>query len=200
MYIPKAFLTTDQSEIISFIKKYSFGTIITVDEGKPIATHLPFLVVEQDEKMFLKSHFASVNPQAKSLEGQEILVIFTEPHAYVSPKFYEKKQNVPTWNYLAVHIYGGAKIIEDEAGKLELLEKTIQNYEEEYLKQWNNLALDYKLKMLKGITAFEIEVSDIQAKKKLSQNKTVIEQQNIIKAFENSADSNENQIAEYMKT
>ena len=200
MYIPKAFLNTDQFEILSFIKKYSFGTIITVDEGKPIATHLPFLVVEQDEKMFLKSHFASVNPQAKSLEGQEILVIFTEPHAYVSPKFYEKKQNVPTWNYLAVHIYGGAKIIEDEAGKLELLEKTIQNYEEEYLKQWNNLALDYKLKMLKGITAFEIEVSDIQAKKKLSQNKTVIEQQNIIKAFENSADSNENQIAEYMKT
>ena len=96
MYIPKAFLTTDQSEIISFIKKYSFGTIITVAEGKPIATHLPFLVVEHDEKMFLKSHFASVNPQAKSLEGQEILVIFTEPHAYVSPKFYEKKQNVPT--------------------------------------------------------------------------------------------------------
>lgn len=101
---------------------------------------------------------------------------------------------------MAVHIYGGAKIIEDEAGKLELLEKTIQNYEEEYLKQWNNLALDYKLKMLKGITAFEIEITDIQAKKKLSQNKTVIEQQNIIKAFENSADSNENQIAEYMKT
>ena len=90
-------------------------------------------------------------------------------------------------------------IVEDEEGKLNLLEETILNYEQDYLKQWNNLPLDYKLKMLKGITAFEIEISDIQAKKKLSQNRTAKEQQNIIQAFEGSLDNNENQLAEYMK-
>lgn len=199
MYIPKHFINTDQPEITSFIKKYSFGTIVTVSDGKPIATHLPFLVAEQNETLILKSHFAAVNPQSKEIEKQEILVIFTEPHAYISPKFYEKELNVPTWNYLAVHVYGRAQIIEAEKEKLDLLEATIINYEQDYLKQWNSLALEYKLKVLKGITAFEIEIRDIQAKKKLSQNKTVKEQQNIIQAFENSLDTNEKQLAEYMK-
>ncbi len=200
MYIPKQFLTTDHSEIVAFIKKYSFGTIISVSEGIPVATHLPFLIKEQNEKLILQAHFATANPQHTDITGQVALIIFAEPHAYISPKFYEKELNVPTWNYLAVHVYGKAKIIEDEEGKLNLLEATILNYEEDYLQQWNNLPLDYKLKMLKGITAFEIEISDIQAKKKLSQNRTDKEKENIIQAFEGSLDNNEKQIAEYMKT
>lgn len=199
MYIPKHFLNSDQDEAVVFMQKYSFATLVTAEQNIPVATHLPFLIQKIDDRIILSSHFAKANPQAAAIAGSDILVIFTEPHAYISPRFYERDQNVPTWNYLAVHAYGKATIIEDEAGKLALMERTIVNYEAKYLEQWRGLSNDYKLKMLKGIVAFDIEISDLQAKKKLSQNKTAVEQQNIIDAFSQSNDPNEVQIAEYMK-
>lgn len=198
MYIPKPFLNTNQDDIVAFIQRFSFATIITNKDGVPIATHLPFIIQKRNEKLFLLAHFAVANPQAEDIANQKVLVIFNEPHAYISPKFYEKEQTVPTWNYLAVHAYGKATLITEDTEKLNLLEQTIVSFEEDYLKQWQGLADDYKLKMLKGIVGFEIEVTDIQAKKKLSQNKTLNERENIINAFRSSNNANENQIAEYM--
>lgn len=198
MYIPKPFLNTNNDDIIAFMQRYSFGTIVTSKENIPIATHLPFIIQKRNDKLYLLAHFATANPQAEDIINQKVLVIFNEPHAYISPKFYEKEQNVPTWNYLAVHAYGKAILIEEETEKLNLLEQTIVSFEADYLKQWQGLTNNYKLKMLKGIVGFEIEVTDIQAKKKLSQNKTLNERENIINAFRSSNDTNENQIAEYM--
>ena len=149
--------------------------------------------------MVLSSHFAKANPQAGVLEGKEILVIFSEPHAYISPKFYEKEQNVPTWNYLAVHAYGRATQITDEQEMTALLEKSILMFEADYMQQWQKLPQEYKSKMLKGMVAFQINVTSLEGKKKLSQNKTEAEQQRIIEAFSQSDDQNEVQIAEYMK-
>ncbi|HEY1024164.1 MAG TPA: FMN-binding negative transcriptional regulator, partial [Sphingobacteriaceae bacterium] len=151
MYIPKHFLNSDQDEAVVFMQKYSFATLVTAEQNIPVATHLPFLIQKIDDRIILSSHFAKANPQAAAIAGSDILVIFTEPHAYISPRFYERDQNVPTWNYLAVHAYGKATIIEDEAGKLALMERTIVNYEAKYLEQWRGLSNDYKLKMLKGI-------------------------------------------------
>jgi transcriptional regulator len=180
MYIPKNFLTTDQNEIVSFMKQYSFATIITIKDGLPIATHLPFLVVTDGDKVILKSHFAKSNPQWQDLEQAKVLVIFNEPHAYISPKHYEKELNVPTWNYFSVHAYGEATLITALQATIKVLEDTIENYEKDYKKQWDNLPDDFKLKNIKGIVAFEIVVDDLQAKKKLSQNKTHAEQVKII--------------------
>lgn len=199
MYIPRHFLATDQEELIAFMQKYSFATLVSAENNIPLATHLPFLVRKIDDRIILSSHFARANPQASSITGADILVIFSEPHAYISPRYYEKEENVPTWNYLAVHAYGRAAIIDDEAGKLSLMERTISNYEVEYLDQWSRLSDAYKIRMLKGIVAFDVVVSDLQGKKKLSQNKTAVERENIIGAFSQSTDSNEVQIAEYMK-
>ncbi len=199
MYTPKLNLITDQQEAVDFMQRYSFATIVTVSNGVPSATHLPFVVSLRDDKIILTSHFAKVNPQAAELINCKPLVIFAEPHAYISTKHYESEVNVPTWNYIAVHAYGQATLIEDPEAKAQLLAQTIQFYEADYLKQWNSLSQDYKLSMMKGITGFEIVVDELQGKKKLSQNRSEKERENIITELSNSAISTEKEIAAYMR-
>jgi transcriptional regulator len=199
MYIPKHFLNTNDEEAISFMQKYSFGTIVTCETGRPVATHLPFLVEKSGTGIVISSHFAKANPQAKAIDNNEVLIIFAEPHAYISPRHYENEQSVPTWNYISVHAYGKCRLIEEEASKFKLLERTILNYEEAYQEQWNGLSSDFKERMLKGIVAFEVEVTELQAKNKLSQNKSIQEQQSIIAELSGSTNSSEVQLAEYMR-
>lgn len=199
MYTPKLNLITDQQEAISFMQRFSFATIVTVNDGVPSATHLPFVVSQRDEQIVLTSHFAKVNPQATEILNCRPLVIFTEPHAYISPRHYESEQSVPTWNYIAVHAYGTAVIIDSPEAKAQLLEHTIQFYETGYLKQWNGLSQDYKLNMMKGITGFEIVVDELQGKKKISQNRTEKERENIITELSKSDISAERDIAAYME-
>ncbi|RZL17330.1 MAG: FMN-binding negative transcriptional regulator [Pedobacter sp.] len=197
MYIPNINRTEDKEEILEFIQRFSFGLIITANNNEPVGTHLPFLASERDGKIILKSHFAKANKHWEQIADNKVLVIFTEPHAYVSPANYDSEINVPTWNYISVHTYGKGKILAGQKAVFDVLEETIQNYESGYKQQWDHLPNDYKLKLSKGIIAFEIEVSEIQAKKKLSQNKTTIEQKNIIETL-SKGDSNEQHIAEYM--
>jgi len=198
MYTPKYFLIADQQEAINFMQRYSFATIVTTKNNIASATHLPFLVSQQDGKIILSAHFAKANPQSAEILDCSPLVIFTEPHAYISPKHYEQVNSVPTWNYIAVHAYGKATLIEGVENKIKLLEQTIQFFEADYLKQWAGLPDDYKLKMMNGIVAFEIEVTDLQAKKKLSQNRTEKERENIIAELSHKGDANEKEIAAYM--
>ena len=199
MYIPSFNSFTDRQDVIAFMKRYSFAAIITDVNGIPEATHLPFLINEENEKLFLRSHFAKANPQSAQVFANTSLVIFTEPHAYISPRLYEKEESVPTWNYIAVHAYGKAVIIESEEQKAELLQHTIEQHDAGYLEQYQKLPADFKSKMMKGIVAFEIEVTDLQAKKKLSQNRSETEKENIINSLSHSADLNEKEIAAYMQ-
>lgn len=199
MYIPSFNRFNDNAEAIAFMQRYSFATIVTVKDGVPSATHLPFLVKETNGQLILLSHFAKANPQADDLLNSRTLVIFTEPHAYVSPKNYEKETNVPTWNYLAVHAYGNCMLLESEEEKAALLKETISFYEANYLEQYDSLPEDYKQKMMKGIVVFKVIVDDLQAKKKLSQNRSEKERENIIASFDHSEDQNERYIAEYMR-
>lgn len=186
--------------MLSFMRKYSFGTIITSANNLPVATHLPFLIEEKDDHIIISSHFAKANPQALDVSGSANLLIFAEPHAYISPKNYENDTNVPTWNYIAVHAYGKASILQTEEENLELLRRTINNYEPEYYKQWEQLPQQFKSKMIKGIVGFEIVVNDLQAKSKISQNRSEIEKENIIHSLSKSQFENEREIAQYMSS
>ncbi len=165
MYTPKINLMSDPQEAFSFMQQYSFATIVTVTDNIPSATHLPFVVSMRDEKIILTSHFAKANPQATEIFNCRPLVIFTEPHAYISPKHYDNELNVPTWNYVAVHAYGNATIIDSAEGKAALLDQTIQYYEAAYQLQWDGLAEDYRNSLMRGILGFEIVVDEIQGKK-----------------------------------
>lgn len=198
MYIPKENRMTNRAEIVDFMQRFSFATVITSQDNIPTATHLPFLVRIENEKIFLTAHFAKANLQWETIENNIVLVIFSEPHAYISPRHYEKELNVPTWNYLAVHAYGKGKLITEAAAVREVLNATVKNYEMAYNQQWESLPEDYKRHLSEGIVAFEIEITEFQAKKKISQNKTQAEKNRIIESLSQSADSNERLIAEYM--
>jgi transcriptional regulator len=198
MYTPKHFQLTDQQEAISFMQKYSFATIVTMINDVPEASHLPFVVEQRGDDIILTAHFAKANRQNTVVFLQKSLIIFAEPHAYISPANYEKEQNVPTWNYISIHAYGQATLVDDKLEVAKLLEKMIGFYEADYRKQWDGLPADYKERMMNGITAFEIVVTDLQAKKKLSQNRTEGERSNIIASLSWSTDKNEQEIAAYM--
>lgn len=198
MYIPKINLLDDKQEAISFMQRYSFATVVTVKNGIPSATHLPFLVSLRDNELVLTSHFAKANPQADELIDGNPLVIFAEPHAYISPKHYDSEKSVPTWNYIAIHAYGKAVLIESAEATAKLLEQTIHFYEDAYLKQWNGLPADYKLKLMNGIVGFEIVVTELQGKKKLSQNRSAVEKERIITDLSTNPDSAARSVADYM--
>lgn len=139
------------------------------------------------------------NEQAKYIETNTSLVIFSEPHAYISPKHYDKRESVPTWDYIAIHAYGRARIIEDEMAKLKGLEQMIHFYEQDYMEQWQGLSDKFKMGMMQGIVAFEIEVTDLQGQQKLSQNKTVKERERIIQQLEKSTDSVQKDLAPFIR-
>ncbi len=180
------------------MRDFNFATLVTSENDFPTATHLPFIIEKRAEKVILSAHLAKANLHWKQFD-KELLVIFQEPHAYVSPLLYGEKQNVPTWNYVAVHAYGRAKIF-DVSENLKLLEKQIESYDPNYFQtDWQEISGDYKTNLAKGVVAFEIEVTDLQAKKKLNQNKTGQTAENVIEAFEKSERQNEQLIAEYMK-
>jgi len=199
MYIPSFNKFEDLQQVIAFMQRYSFATIVTVKDGIPVATHLPFIIKQRDDKIIVSSHFAKANPQSSGINNTRALVIFAEPHAYISPKNYEKDTNVPTWNYLAVHAYGKCTLLDGEEQKSALLKEMVQYYEKDYLKQWDSLPEDYKHRMMNGIVAFEMLVDDLQAKKKLSQNRSEKERENIINQLSQAENSNEKDIADYMK-
>lgn len=194
MYIPHSFRFEDRQEKIDFIKLYSFASIVTCVDSIPTGTLLPFTIEERDDKLFLCSHFSAVNEQAKHIEANPSLVIFNGPHAYISPVHYDKKESVPTWNYITVHALGKARIIHDDVSKKILLEQTIATYESSYQQQWESLPEKYITGMLKGIVAFEIEVTRLDGQKKLSQNKTADERLRIKDSLETSG----NDLAAYM--
>lgn len=199
MYISPANLITDTEEIIAFMKQYSFASIIIIKDGYPTATHLPFLVSTRNDQVILTAHLALANPQWKAIETQRNLIIFTGPHAYISPRHYDSPLSVPTWNYVAVHAYGQGRLITDEAEALAVLEKTILAYEPDYRQQWEQMPMDYKVNMQKGIVAFEITVNELEAKKKLSQNKNPDEQQRIINSLLAGQTDQEKQLARFMQ-
>lgn len=198
MYIPKYFKITDMDEVRDFIQENSFGTIVSTEQGKPIATHLPLQLLKEGDAFYITGHMAYANPQWKTFDGENVLVIFQGPHAYISSSWYNH-ENVPTWNYQAVHVYGTATIMSEqelEEDLLLLLQKYEQHRENAVL--WETLSPQTR-KQIKGIVGFKIKVEEVQAAYKLSQNRKDEDYQNIIDKLTEEADSNSHQMAKIMK-
>jgi transcriptional regulator len=182
MYVNSINRWEDEPEIISFIQKNAFATLITQVNRRSLATHLPF-VLDQNEpgKAIISGHIAKANAQWKSLPDQsEVLVIFQGPHAYISSSWYNH-ENVPTWNYLSVHVYGKIKIIEGEE-LLAHLKKLVDTYEEG---RPNRVSVEgmseaYLQGQIRALVGFEIQITEVQASAKLSQNRDQTNFENII--------------------
>ena len=200
MYIPKYFEVTDVNEIQDFIQMNSFGTLVTTEQGKPIATHLPLMLNKQGDDYYITGHMAYANPGWKTFEDEHenVLVIFQGPHAYVSSTWY-KNENVPTWNYQAVHVYGTASIMSEQELE-EDLKLLLQKYEHHRKNGalWENLSPQTK-KQIKGIVGFKIKVQEIQAANKLSQNRSEEDYHNIVNKLSEEKDLNSQQMAQLME-
>lgn len=199
MYTPRSFQFQDQEEMIGFMKQYSFATIVTVKGQLPVATHLPFVVDDSTGKLLLAGHFAAANEQAEYIATTPSLVIFSEPHAYISPAHYDKPESVPTWDYIAVHAYGQAQVLNNTADKVKVLEQMITFYDPAYLAQWHSLSDKYRQGMIQGIVAFELEVTHLQGQKKLSQNKTTAERERIAAHLEQSRQPLDQDLARHIR-
>lgn len=200
MYIPKYYKITDLEEITEFIRENSFATLVSTIKGKPIAVHIPVLLNKIEDDYYLTGHLAYGNPIWKTFEEvNDILVIFNGPHAYISSSWYEK-ENVPTWNYQAVHIYGKASLIDGkelEQDLTSLLEKYESFRENPVL--WDKLSPELLQQEIKGIKGFKIKVEEVQAAYKLSQNRNASDYVNIINELYKEEDPHAAAVAEAMK-
>ena len=198
MYIPKAFAETDQAKLVEFIQANSFGILFSQHQGQASATHLPFLLETEGEKLVLWGHFARANPHWREIEG-EALVVFPGPHAYISPAWYESPNVVPTWNYVAVHAYGTLTLIQETERLLEMVHQLVNYYESARPDPWQfEPSLDFNQKLVSGIVGFKIELTRLEGKWKLSQNHPEERQQKVIKALQQSQDQNEQAVAQLM--
>lgn len=202
MYIHRLNSWENEPEIIEFIKKNAFASLITQVDGKPVATHLPFVLSENSKgKAVLSGHLAKANSQWKSFDGvNDVLVIFQGPHAYISSSWYNH-ENVPTWNYLAVHVYGKIRIIEGEELMMHL-KSLVDIYEEGRVNRVSVEAMSdaYLQSQVRALVGFEVSVDEVHASAKLSQNRDEVNYLNIIKKLEESKHVLDHEIAEEMKS
>lgn len=181
MFIPDIYKNEDLEEIKDFLQKNSFGILVNQTNGKLWATHIPLeLDTNKNGKQVLQGHISKENPQWESFaDNDNVLAIFSGVHSYISSSWYDH-ENVPTWNYIAVHIYGTIKIMEGDA-VIESLKKQVDKYEQN--SEHPVRVEDFSKKTMmqtRGIVAFEIEIEEIQAKHKLSQNHDKTNYDNII--------------------
>jgi transcriptional regulator len=203
MYIHQLNQEKDTEKILSFIKEHSFGTLVTAPQGIPQASHLPFSLESTGENSFrLTTHMAKANLQWKHLrpEGPEVLVIFQSASAYISPRWYDHI-NVPTMNYIAIHVYGKPHIIEEQEEVYQILKKQIEQFEGTHTSTYNidSLPPQFYKKQAKGMVAIQISVSRLEANFKLSQNRDENNYKNIIEELEKLPDTQAQTIAAHMK-
>jgi len=182
------------------MRENPFAILISQTSEGPFATHLPLAIHQNGEQVILRGHVARANPHWQHLKSQpQALVIFHGPHAYISTTNYETHENVPTWNYGAVHAYGEARVFSEPEQLLPVLHELIGTFEARYAGQWAELSEAYRQRMLSHIVGFEIAVTKIEAKFKLSQNRTKQEQENVIASLRASPDTTISGTAELMR-
>jgi transcriptional regulator len=204
LYIPEHFRVRHHADAVAFMRANPFAVLISStgspEDNGPFATHLPLIIRESGGQAILRGHVAKANPHWQYLEREpRCLTIFHGPHAYVSPTNYLTQENVPTWNYGAVHAYGNARVFSEANELLGVLHELIPMFEPAYAEQWASLTPAYRERMLSHIVGFEIAVTKIEGKLKLSQNRTKEEQSNVISSLGRSSDTVISGVAELMR-
>jgi transcriptional regulator len=201
MYLPKSFRIEDLPELQAFMSAYSFASLVTQHDGAPFASHLPFMLdAERGSYGTLLAHMARANPQWRDFAaGGEVLVMFQGPHTYISPSWYETHPSVPTWNYAVVHAYGIPRIVEDHASLQRMLERLVDTHEAAFAQPWRmDLPQEYVDTMMRAVVGFEIEITRLEGKFKLSQNRSDRDQQLVTQALAQSEHPLDIGVAELM--
>lgn len=181
MYVPAAFRLEDRAAILGVMRENAFATLVSTVEGAPYATHLPLLTAEEDGRIMVRGHLARNNPHSLALESGPILAIFAGPHAYVSPRYYVSPGQVPTWNYVSVHAYGTPRVIQDAETVDEHLREMVLNFDP-HLESARPESLQPEVfeRLRKALVVFEFEVERLEAKAKMSQNKSEPDREGVL--------------------
>lgn len=201
MYIPLSFAETNLDTLHDFIECHSFATLVTGRGAGAVASHLP-LLLDRDAgaQGKLIGHMARANTQWEGADASEAFVIFHGPHTYISPRWYEGQNVVPTWNYVAVHVYGTLRIVADRPALLQTLRETVLKYESSTAEPWSIEEPESQFidKLLDSIVGFEIEVDRMEGKWKLSQNHTPERRARVVDALRARDDEQSGAIADLM--
>jgi transcriptional regulator len=190
VYIPEHFRNEDRNAAVAFMRANPFAILVSTADQGPFATHVPVVIRESADQLTIRGHVAKANPHWRYLQNDPAcLMIFHGPHAYISPSHYDTREVVPTWNYAAVHIYGNATTYAEPGQLLNVLYDLIPTFDATYEQQWDTLSEAYRQRMLSHIVGFEIAVTKLEAKFKLSQNRTRNEQQHIIDSLSGACDT-----------
>lgn len=200
MYIPRRYEEKDKDKIYSFIREHSFAILISVMDGRPVGTHIPLKLETGDEgKDALVGHISVGNDQKHTLvDGASVLAIFPGPHAYISPRWYTQ-MNVPTWNYLSVHVYGRVQLMQGEALRA-ALSRLIDTYEQHlpHPVQMSEMSEKMLEDNIRGIVGFRILIDELQAARKMSQNRDEQSYRQVIDQLE-QGDETARKVAAEMK-
>ncbi len=199
MYIHPKNQWEDEAEITEFIQKNAFATLVSTVSGRPWATHLPLMLSKNKEgEAILLGHVAKANQQWKEI-GKEVLAIFQGPHAYISSSWYNH-ENVPTWNYMAIHVYCSMRIIEGEE-LMDHLKTLVDTFEEGRPNRVSveGMSEKYLQSQLKGLVGFELKIKEVQASAKLSQNRDEVNFKSIVNHLESSAFGTDKEVAKEMR-
>jgi transcriptional regulator len=189
MYSPPYNRVEDRRELVEFMRANSFALLVTATQGVPIASHLPVTLADGAGGIVIHSHMAKPNPQWKEFFDDEVLVVFSGPHGYVSPRWYEAVERVPTWNYAAVHAYGTVRVTGDKAVKHAAQRALVAELDPACLPTLDALRPEYVASMLEGIVTFDIAVTRFETRWKLSQNRGRREQELIAAELDKSPDT-----------
>ncbi len=201
MYVPAAFAQSDRKVLLDFLRQHSFALLVSQFDGEPFATHLPLLVDEAPPPHGqLIGHMARANPQWKQLDGQDVLVVFSGPHAYVSPTWYEADNVVPTWNYLAVHAYGRCRLVDDDVELATILENYVTTYERAMPAPWQlDSRSEFVRKLALAVVGFRIELTRLEGKWKLGQNHPAERREKVAAHLAASSDAEAQAVAKLMR-
>jgi transcriptional regulator len=194
MYIPKHFAQSSESALWDFIEQHAFGTLLTVADGAPMLSHLPFL--PDRAAGVLHCHVARANPHWHAVaRSPQAVVIFAGPHGYVSPTWYAERGGVPTWNYAVVHAYGEAEAVDDPERTRKHVEALAAKYESGRPSPW---VPDYDTRRLSGIVGIDIRVTKVEGKFKLSQNRSEADRARVLAALRASGRADDAALARFM--
>ena len=201
MYVPRHYAVTDRQQLHDFIKGNGFGILFSGNGPEPVASHLPFILDESaGEQGTLLSHMAGANRQWRHADGQQVLTVFQGPHTYVSPTWYQDPETVPTWNYVAVHVYGILKVVQDQERIQNILARITDYYEASLPQPWQaEFTSEYAQQMVKRIVAFEIEIDKMQGKWKLNQNHPEERRRRVVDVLKTMPDDNSRGIVTLME-
>ena len=188
MFVPKNYREEDVQKLLAFIRENEFATLVVNDGEKPVASHLLMEVVEEDGNIMIFGHMSRANPLWKTFDpAREALAIFQGPHTYISATWYNHV-NVPTWNYVSVHAYGKPELVTEHDEVYALLSRLVKRHEGESDYRMESLPQDFVEKEMKGVVAFKLDVTRLEAAYKLSQNRNDEDYKNIVIELERRAD------------